>query len=190
MPKKFHEIYDIELFKSKSLYELSSIWNVSVDFLRTYRKKYFPEMTRKITKIDMNLLEDRLKNYLILISSKNELVNISYFCDMFDYPNPYISKYLVKLIAEKYKISINFPELNKYEHSYSNYARKLCSCDLCKLCNSIYQKYKLQKKYIPNSVISELALKYYDLYKVDNSRYKRIFYTKIDEELKLKESKE
>ena len=64
MKQEFHETHDISLFKTKSVEELSSLWNLSTGYLRRFKKKYYPELIRTRNKIDKNLLEERLKNYL------------------------------------------------------------------------------------------------------------------------------
>ena len=184
MKQEFHETRDISLFKTKSVEELCLLWNLSIGYLRRFKKKYYPELIRKRNKIDKNLLEERLKNYLTSISSKKKSVNLSYFCNVFDYPNSFVSSYLSKLIADKYEISVNFTERNKYEHSYSVYYRGLCKCNICKLCNAIFTRCKNRKQHVSNNRVSELAYKYGELYEADASQYKKIFYKQIDKELK------
>lgn len=72
----------------------------------------------------------------------------------------------------------------KAKHSYSMQQRKLHGdCAICKLNNAIYHRYMMRKIYLPVEKVASLVSQYKDLYDSDNSRYKKVFYSIIDQEV-------
>lgn len=169
----------IKLFETKSYKEIAVILNTSINSVCYLKKKYRPDLLRKCRSHPKQEIETRLKSALI-DADKNNSFNISKFCKEFGYNQPQISSFLCELVA--YKHGIKF--YKKSEHSYSVYSRKLCSCDLCKLNASIYQRYKVRKIFIPSEQISKWVVKYKNSYDSDKSRYRKVFYSIIDEEVK------
>lgn len=66
-------------------------------------------------------------------------------------------------------------------HSRHKFVNKICSCNVCRLCNSVYLKLHKEKIYLQSDVISTLCKKYIDLY--ENSR-KSVFYKTLMKEIK------
>lgn len=76
-------------------------------------------------------------------------------------------------------------EKTKPKHSYSMDRRKVHGdCAICKLNATVYQQYRERKIYLSNEKVASLVSQYKDLYDSDNSRYKRVFYSVIDQEVK------
>jgi predicted transcriptional regulator len=72
----------------------------------------------------------------------------------------------------------------KAKHSYSIDRRKLHdNCAICKLNSAVYARYRNRNILLPCEKVASLVSTYKDLYDSDNSRYKREFYSIIDQEV-------
>jgi hypothetical protein len=176
------ETHDLSLLETKANKELATLWNVTPKYVTQIKKKFRPDLTRKYSLTDRIIFEEKIVNWL-KECNKNEVTPvISEFCKKENYNQSVISYYMLGLIANKYNLSAPSCK-NELKHSYSNYCRKICLCSICKLCNTLYQRFKVKQIYIDNKKVSELAIKYYDFYVSDKSRYKREFYDMIEKEL-------
>lgn len=182
------ETHDLSLLETKSGVELSKLWKVSTSTILYAKKKFRPDLKlRKHTSVDKNLIELKIVDWLNNCKKNNIIPIIARFCEKENYNSCLLSYYLLQLIANKHKIQIIFPEFDRsLEHSYTKYCTKACLCNICNLCNTIYNRFKKKKVYINNVIVSNLAMKHYNFYTNDKSRYKKEFYTLIEKELEQK----
>lgn len=177
------ETHDLSLLETKNNKELATLWNVTPKYITQIKKKFRPDLTRKYSLTDRIIFEEKIVKWLKECNNANVTPVISDFCKKENYHQSTISYYLLSLIANKYNLLAPSCK-NELEHSYSNYSRKVCACSICKLCNTVYQRFKTKQIYIENKLVSKLATKYYDLYTNDKTQYKKVFYETIEKELK------
>lgn len=181
--KKKHNLTEdqIKLFETLKVKDVALILNVSPKTAQTLKKRFRPDLVKKLRKHSTQELECRLKDAISTVPI-NTSFNISKFCNKFEYNQCQISSYLCELVANKYGLDY-LKRSTIIEHNYSNYSRKLCSCDICKLNASVYQRYKVRKIYLSNKQVAEWVSIYKDLYDNDKSRYKKVFYSIMDKEV-------
>lgn len=177
---------NLRLFKTHTNAELAKLWKLTAERVRQIRRDsvYASYKTKDI------FLQKKYKTILnYLNKNKKKPFSITEFLKISGihfFKNQKVNLAFIKKIAKKEKISLIFPERKTKIHGCEKYNRGLCKCKICKLANSIKYRFKYHGIKVLPSVATTLAHKYISLYKKDKSHHKKIFYRKLEKELRTK----
>lgn len=174
MQKLIHEKYNLELFKTHSVKELTLLWGISKARVYKIKQKVGYE-TKKISSRKSKILE-YLKN------TNGEIVSVRKLCrDLGISTNGIRLSYLINL-SQLNGIILKFvPKIVQYKHSHYRYLNG-CDCDICKLANNLSVHAVKYFNRVYSEFLNEYANKNVNNYIADKSVHKKQFYLKFKEQ--------
>lgn len=170
-------IIDINLLGKYTDRDLAKKWGIHrTKILRIRNRLNIPAC-----KFDYHIDEKLQTIIKFLKDNENNIITIQEFYKLgiFMINKKLLTKDAIKEIAEKNNIKVIFKNDKTYEHCHNNYV-KGCRCDICKLSMAIYIKYT---RVVSISFCNFLANEYVALYKQDTTRFHRLFYSFVEEEI-------
>lgn len=187
----FRNNYDFKLFKTLNNLDFAKKYGISRERAGQLRKKYAPntntiEINNELKKYFDSLIDTDVLEFIENNIKKSNLdFTIKDFCKQYKYNEKKITFDRFLKVAKNNNLDIFIKHHEKYKHGSSICKKNKCKCDIFNLANAIKTRSNAKKIPIKMKDVDYFANNFIDFYKKDTSRYHKIFYTMIDEELSI-----
>lgn len=185
----FRNKYDFKLFKTLNNLEFAKKYGISRERAGQLRKKYASntstiEINNESKKYIESLIDADILQFIENNIKKSNLnFTIKEFCNQYKYNDHKINLNRFLKVAKSNNLDII--KYEKYKHGSSICKKNKCKCDIFNLANAIKTRSNAKKIPIKMKDVDYFANNFIDFYKNDTSRYHKIFYSMIDEELSI-----